>query len=84
MRTCVTCMHFRDDDGAKCAHPNVTVDYVSGGTPHLRSAIRMREHDGPCGPEGQLWHQRPLDVPEPPQPASEAWEPPGRGWSADA
>ena len=68
---CSACVHFRDQDDGKCAHPNVSVSLINGDR-ILRSAPRMREWDGPCGPEGRLWDsaaaERAVSAPHPESP----------------
>ena len=58
LKFCTSCAHFRDDrnDGG-CAHPSLIYDPVRGSI-SSRSAARMRESDGPCGPEGRLFYYK--------------------------
>jgi hypothetical protein len=52
LKLCVSCTHYRDGG---CGHPSLIGDPVHGGS-KVRSAERMRENDGPCGPEGRLFY----------------------------
>lgn len=64
---CTGCKHVVDAaDAVRCGHPNVAIDMVGGGK-RPRSAMAMRELDGPCGPEGRLWEPRGVVDPPPPQ-----------------
>lgn len=55
LKLCVSCNYYRASN--ECLHPHVTVDPVHGGQ-KARSAERMRESDGPCGPEGRLFYSK--------------------------
>jgi hypothetical protein len=67
MPTCQSCKHFQESSGeALCLHPQVTVDPVFGVS-RPRGAANMRASDGPCGPEGSLWHGKGVRDPGPPE-----------------
>lgn len=67
MKPCVSCLHVLvQDEEVKCNHPQVAYSLATG-KPQPRLAERMREEDGPCGPEGCLWQGKGVADPPPPE-----------------
>lgn len=52
-KLCVSCNYYIVSE--LCGHPTLVMEDVVQGGHRPRSAPRMRETDGPCGPEARLW-----------------------------